>query len=182
MSEDVISAARAQHSEPNITLYGRVAADPAGYVSWPDPPDLHFSIIIDDAYSGITVIDGQPSMFEAGRKNFSKIRTNTYQNSLPGGAVLRLPLQPPQGMSGQEFARQLKVKSQNFSSYVAPYSMPELVRGSRMRSGQYNSSSYVAGLLRSVMGYVPLISTPGYQTPGWESPMPSHYYKGEAIR
>jgi len=51
-----------------------------------------------------------------------------------------------------------------------------------MRAGEYNSSSYVAGLLRSVMGYVPLISTPGYQVPGWESPMPGHYFKGEAIR
>jgi hypothetical protein len=36
------STARAQHSEPNITLYGRIAADPVGYVSWPTP-DLHFS-------------------------------------------------------------------------------------------------------------------------------------------
>lgn len=32
------------------------------------------------------------------------------------------------------------------------------------------------------MGYVPLVPTPGYQAPGWESPMPEYYYKGEAIR
>lgn len=182
MSSNTNSVAQAQHSEPNVTLYGRIAADPVGYVSWPDPPDLHFSIIIDDAYSGITVIDGQPSLLEAGVRNLGLIRTNRYTNSLPGGAVVKSPLNPPQGMSRQEFARQLVVNSQKFASYVSPYSPPKNIRGSVMRPGKYNSSSYVAGLLRSVMGYVPLVSAPGYQTPGWESPMPGHYYKGEAIR
>jgi len=51
-----------------------------------------------------------------------------------------------------------------------------------MRSGEYNSSSYLAGLLKSVMGYVPLISISRYQAPGWEAPMPGHFFKGEAIR
>ncbi|MBW8718591.1 MAG: hypothetical protein JF629_22890, partial [Variovorax paradoxus] len=86
------------------------------------------------------------------------------------------------GMSRQEFARQLVVNSQKFASYVSPYSAPKNILGSRMRPGEYNSSSYVAGLLKSVTGYVPLVSVPGYLTPGWESPMPAHYYKGEAIR
>ncbi|KQW59257.1 hypothetical protein [Variovorax sp. Root411] len=162
-------------------MYGRIAADPVGYVSWPNP-DLHFSIIIDDAYSGITVIDGQPSFFEAGMQNFGLIRSNRYTNSLPGGVLVKIPLTPPQGMSRQEFARQLVVNSQKFASYVSPYSAPKNIRGSRMRPGEYNSSSYVAGLLRSVTGYVPLVSVPGYQSPGWENPMPAHYYKGEAIR
>ncbi len=181
MSSNTHSVAHAQHSEPNVTLYGRIAADPVGYVSWPSP-DLHFSIIIDDAYSGITVIDGQPTLLEAGRRNFGLIRTNRHTNSLPGGAVVKIPLSPPQGMSRQEFARQLTVNSQKFASYVSPYSVPKNIRGAEMRPGKYNSTSYVAGLLRSVMGYVPLVSAPGYQIPGWESPMPGHYYKGEAIR
>lgn len=181
MPSNMNSAARAQHSEPNITLYGRIAADPVGYVTWPTP-DLHFSIVIDDAYSGITVIDGQPSFFEAGRRNFGLIRSNRYMNSLPGEVRTQIPLNPPQGMSRQEFARQLVVNSQKFASYVSPYSAPKNILGSRMRPGEYNSSSYVAGLLKSVTGYVPLVSVPGYQTPGWESPMPAHYYKGEAIR
>ncbi|MGO4608146.1 hypothetical protein AB4142_17585 [Variovorax sp. 2RAF20] len=97
--------------------------------------------VIDDACSGITVIDGQPSFFEAGRRNFGLIRSNRYTNSLPGEVRTKIPLNPP-----------------------------------------HNSSSYVAGLLKSVTGYVPLVSVPGYQTPGWESPMPAHCYKGEAIR
>lgn len=182
VSKGTTSVAQAQHSEPTISLYGHIAAGLLGYVSWPDPPDLHLSIIIDDAYNGITVIDGQPTALEVGLKNMGLIRTNRYENSLPAGVKVRIQIQPPEGMSRQELARRLIANSQNFASYVAPYSLPRNVRGSRMRSGEYNSSSYVAGLLKSVMGYVPLISTPGYQTPGWESPMSGHFFKGEAIR
>jgi hypothetical protein len=46
-----------------------------------------------------------------------------------------------------------------------------------MQQGEFNSSSFMAGLLYSVMGYVPKISTPGYQTPGWESPVPSSFFR-----
>lgn len=56
MSTEVNSVARAQHSEPTVTLYGRIAAGWLGKISYPDPYDLHFSIVIDDAYNGIRVI------------------------------------------------------------------------------------------------------------------------------
>ncbi|SFQ13684.1 hypothetical protein [Variovorax sp. 770b2] len=181
-STDKASVAEAQHSEPTVTLYGRIAAGPIGYVSWPDPPDLHFSIIIDDAYDGITVLDGQPTMMEAGIRNMALIRTNRYDNALPSGARVKIALQPPQGMSRREFAHRITVNSQKFVSYVAPYSAPKNIRGSQMRAGEYNSSSYVAGLLQSVMGHAPEISAPGFQTPGWENPIPGHFFKGEAIR
>ncbi|MEZ2298315.1 hypothetical protein [Variovorax sp. RCC_210] len=182
MSAGPTTIAHAQHSEPNVTLYGRIAAGPVGYVSWPDPPDLHFSIIVDDAYNGIIVLDGQPSLWETGLRNMALIRTNRYENLTPGGVRVRIPLHAPAGMSQREFARQIVANSQKFVSYVAPYSAPKNIRGSRMRSGEYNSSSYVAGLLSSVMGYAPSISTPGFQAPGWENPMPGHFFKGEAIR
>lgn len=182
MSTVPTTVAQAQHSEPTVTLYGRIAAGPIGYVSWPDPPDLHFSIIIDDAYSGITVLDGQPTMWEAGIRSMALIKTNRYENTTPGGVRVRIPLEPPPGISRHEFAQQIIVRSQKFTSYVAPYSAPKNIRGSRMRPGEYNSSSYVAGLLGSVMGRVPSVSTPGFQTPGWENPMPGHFFKGEAIR
>jgi len=51
-----------------------------------------------------------------------------------------------------------------------------------MHPREYNSSSYLAALLRSVMGTVPVIRVAGYQVPGWENPMPLHFFKGEAIR
>jgi hypothetical protein len=116
-----------------------------------------------------------------GYNNFKRITTN-FQHTIPENAKLRIPLLPPAGMSRQDFARKLMERALSFTSYVSPYSAPKNIRGSRMRPGEYNSSSYIAGLLQSVMGYVPHISTPGYQAPGWESPMPLHFYKGEAIR
>lgn len=57
---------------------------------------------------------------------------------------------------------------------------PSAAKG--MRADKYNSSSYVAGLLQSVTGHVPSISAPEFQAPGWESPMPGHFFKDEAIR
>ena len=46
-----------------------------------------------------------------------------------------------------------------------------------MLRGEYNSSSFIAGLLNSVYGYAPKISFPGYQMPGWDNPIPSHYFR-----
>ncbi|KQX34543.1 hypothetical protein ASD05_25115 [Variovorax sp. Root434] len=109
-------------------MFGRIAAGGVGQVSWPDPPDLHFSLVITDAYNGITVIDGQPSMMEAGFKNLGLIKTNSYNNALPSDVVVRISLQPPGGMSRQEFARKLIERSRNFSSYVVPYSLPRNIR------------------------------------------------------
>lgn len=59
------SIAQAQHSEPTVTLMGRVAAGAIGNVGRFGPggkPDLHFTLIIDDAYSGIFGFDGQPTI------------------------------------------------------------------------------------------------------------------------
>lgn len=181
MTTQVNSVGRAQHSPPSFTLFGRIAAAPIGKVGKPHP-SLHISLIIDDAYNGITVIDGQPTATEAGLRNVLRIRTNIYTNRLPEDAVVRIPLEPPQGMSRETFARELVTRAASFSSYVSPYSFPMGLRGDKMKPGQYNSSSYLAALLRSVMGTVPIIKVAGFQTPGWENPMPLHFFKGEAIR
>jgi len=121
-------------------------------------------------------------MGEAGLQNVLRIRTNIYADSLPGAVVVKIPLDPPSSMSPDDFAQELKKRAINFPSYVARYSFPEGLRGDKMKAGEYNSGSYLAALLQSVMGYVPQISVMGYQAPGWESPMPSHFFKGEAIR
>ncbi|RUR67743.1 hypothetical protein EJP67_11825 [Variovorax guangxiensis] len=181
MSTDMNTVGRAQHSEPTFTLYGRIAATYAGYIGRPYA-DLHLSLIIDDAYNGITVIDGQPTFGEAGLHNLLRIRTNIYTNELPGGVIVKIPLDPPAGMSRETFARELVIRATNFASYVSPYRPPAKLRGDKMNPGEYNSSSYLAALLKSVMGYVPAVHVVGYQTPGWEQPMPLHFFKGEALR
>ncbi|GHA76787.1 hypothetical protein GCM10009007_17220 [Formosimonas limnophila] len=183
-----------KHSEPNVTLYGRIAGAKRGsgifkdvkiepgYIN-PNGPDLHFTIVIDDAYTGIIAIDGQPTDDRSlGNKNLKLIRTNFYRNTVPDEIKVKIPVEPPKGMSKQKFAQEIIKKAHSFSSYTLDYSLPKNVIGSVMRNGEYNSSSYISGLLKAVMGYVPQISTPGYNTPGWEMPIPSSYFKGEAIR
>jgi hypothetical protein len=187
------SIARIQHSEPSITLMGRVAGGKMGYIGVIGPgrkPDLHFALIISDAYSGIFGFDGQPtSDINFSIKNPKRtldnaklIKTGFYRNTLPSDVVFQLEIDPPTGMSKSVFAQNLVQKAYNFSSYVLDYSIPKNLVGSTMVEGEFNSSSYVAGLLKSVMGYVPKLYIQEYQTPGWDSPIPSSYYKGEAIR
>lgn len=189
------SIARAQHSEPTITLMGRVAAGPVGNIGRLGPggkKDLHFTLVIDDAYAGIFGFDGQPTIGDTSQFSISspresasrmtKIKTLFYRNMLPADVIIRIPVEPPGGMSSQLFAQKLTQAAHNFSSFTLTYSAPKQVVGEVMVEGTYNSSSYVAGLLNSVMGYIPVLSTAGYQTPGWETPIPTSYFKGEALR
>lgn len=197
------SIARLQHSEPTITLMGRVAGGVfgnVGLVGAGRKQDLHFTIIIDDAYTGIFGFDGQPdapppeakpsinavlvdSMFPAfgvvqGRlKPNLKIKTNYYRNTLPAGIVLQIIIDPPAGMAVSTFASKLIAKACGFANHKIDYSLPSGVIGITMVDGEYNSSSYISGLLNSVLGHVPVIHTGNYQAPGWDSPIPAKYYK-----
>lgn len=192
------SVARVQHSEPRVYLVGRIAAQfndevivggkrilprlgvgSLGLLGMGRKADLHFTLIVSDSYSGIFGFDGQPT-FDAG--NRGSIRTQYYRNVLPSGTFIQIDVAPPVGMSQSVFAQKLVVQAYNFASHTLDYSVPEKLVGSTMVAGEYNSSSFVAGLLNSVMGHVPKIETPGYQTPGWESPVPASYFKGEALR
>lgn len=110
------------------------------------------------------------------------IKTKVYNNQFPEKTVIEIVIDPPSGMSRTLFAQELARKACAFASYVLDYSFPKQLRQPVMIPGEFNSSSYMAGLLNSVMGYVPVIKTPGYQTPGWDTPIPASYFKGEAIR
>lgn len=189
------SIAQAQHSDPTITLMGRVAAGRVGNVGQYGPggkKDLHFTLIIDDAYAGIFGFDGQLTATDVDQfsinalqessARMSKIKTLFYRNTLPTNVILQIPVEPPHSMSRQLFAQELVRAAHNFASFTLTYSAPKNLVGEVMVEGTYNSSSYMAGLLNFVMGYVPAISTPGYQTPGWETPIPTSYFKGEALK
>jgi hypothetical protein len=84
---------------------------------------------------------------------------------------------PYSGVSDEQFADALANGAHNFFSSTEHYSFPENLVGRRMLMGEYNSSSFIAGLLISVMGYKPKLHFPGYQTPGWENPIPAHYFR-----
>jgi hypothetical protein len=183
------SMVHAEHAAPEVTLYGRIAGGIVGHVGVPKN-DLHFTVVIADPYSGIFGLDGQPStdirpsLHRIGSTfdNFKLITAKFYYNTLPDSPVIKISISPPAGMSGHVFAQSLIRHAYNFASYNLPYSIPKHLVREVMIDGEYNSSSYVAGLLYSVMGYVPKIETAGYQTPGWDQPIPSSYFKGEAIR
>lgn len=106
-----------------------------------------------------------------------KIYTKYYRDTVPSDVVVRIAIAPPQGMAASAFASKLISRACGFANYQIDYSAPSGIVGKTMVAGQYNSSSYMAGLLQSVMGYVPEIATPGFQVPGWETPIPSSYFK-----
>ena len=199
-NDKVGSIVTIQHSEPTITLFGRVAAGFVGYVGLlgsGGKKDLHFTLIIEDPYTGIFGFDGQPDMdpnvspsakdvilgvaapFYGISRALStiKIKTNYYRDTLPDEVVIKIKIDPPQGMAASVFASKLISKACGFANYKLEYSAPNGVIGATMVKGEYNSNSYMAGLLQSVMGYVPVINTPGYQVPGWNSPIPPEYFK-----
>jgi hypothetical protein len=183
------SLVRVEHAAPTVALHGRIAGGAVGRLSLPRPA-LHLTIVISDPYSGIFGIDGQPtddahitlSRIGESLSHFKLIRVKFYYNELPTKTEIRLPVEPPHGMSGQVFAQALMRKAYDFVSYSLPYRFPKHIVRDVMVEGEYNSSSFAAGLLLSVMGYLPRIETPGFQTPGWDQPIPSSYFKGEALR
>ncbi len=68
-----------------------------------------------------------------------------------------------------------------FPAGVYTYSAPQYITGSTMAPGEYNSSSYMAGLLTSVAGieYIKSIKFPSdYKSPGWESVIPKSAFAG----
>ena len=196
----VNSIAKLQHSEPTVTLLGRIAGGHAGRVGLIGggyKKDLHFTLIIEDSYTGIFGFDGQPGIDPTSKPSIIqtgvdtvfplagiiravgliKIKTNYYRNTLPSDILINIKIDPPQGMASSMFASKLIAKACGFADYKIDYSAPSGIIGETMVRGEYNSSSYIAGLLNSIMGYVPKINTPGYQAPGWESPIPSEYFK-----
>lgn len=183
------SLARVAHAPPVVELHGRVAGDFLGSI-WRDKPALHFTVIISDPYSGLFGMDGQPTFdthFHVKKigetlTNFGRIRVSFHHNELPVATVVTVPISPPEHLSAQVFAQSLVRKAYDFASYSLPYSLPKRIVRDVMVKGHYNSSSFAAGLLNCVMGYVPKIATPGFETPGWDQPIPASYFKGEAIR
>lgn len=162
-----------------VILAARIAAVAAGYVTWFNgrEPSLHLTILLKN-YKDYWVygLDGQPDrLMQAPSRKL--IISNFYRNVMPSGILATKPLAPPPRMSDEDFADALANAAHNFFGSTVNYSFPAKVTGRRMLFGEYNSSSFVAGLLRSVYGYVPLISFPGYAMPGWENPIPAHYFR-----
>jgi hypothetical protein len=91
---------------------------------------------------------------------------DAYQNS-----AFRQPVQPPAGMSDCEFIRALIEAAARYTALV-PYSFPSLPGGA-MGPNEFNSNSYVSGLLKAVGARPPALRTLGlFQLPGYQNPLP----------
>lgn len=169
--------------DPVFKIIGRIAGKYAGYVGVPFP-DLHLTLLICNTEQGTIGIDGQPTGAEAGLSNMKKIRTNFYYNVEPTDVVIAFDLKPSTTMTNEEVANRFIAAAQNFASYTESYSVPEGLTGESMRQGEYNSGSYLAGLVHSVLGYVPKLDFYGkaLQAPGWDMPLPDSCFKGEALK
>ncbi len=187
------------YQDPNVKLVARIAGGLFGSMVSPSKPSVHMVLLIQDLYSGFLGIDGQldPTFVMHG---YISLKTGFYDNVLPtrilpawpvkpnplnnflgGGKTivarsLEIPIDPPPRMSSRDFAKRLITNAKGFNRFITPYSVPKNLGGSVMRPREYNSSSYLSGLLQSVMGYVPKIYIDGYQTPGWENPIPREYF------
>ena len=121
-------------------------------------------------------------MLAVTRPPVAKQGVNHRAHEAPKGHCPADRIEPTADMSAETFAQSLIGRAHNFASYAVDYSAPKHLGGDNLRAGEYNSSSYLAGLLTSVMGCAPVLVCPGYQTPGWENRLPSSLYKGEALR
>ena len=162
-----------------VILAARIAAVAAGYATWFNgrEPSLHLTILLKN-YQNYWVygLDGQPDrLMQAPSRKL--IVSNFYRNEMPSGILKSKYLAPPSGMSDEDFADALANAGHNFFGSTVNYSFPAGITGRRMLHGEYNSSSYVAGLLCSVYGYLPQINFPGYVLPGWDNPIPAHYFR-----
>ena len=166
----------AHSRDTKVTLYGRYAAGLGDAAC--APACIHLSIVIQDQYDGVTLIDGQPrlsadtSTIPAGFD--LTLRTNVSAE-FQKNSVFQIDLVAPAGMSGRQFASALVSGAQNFIDGSVNYTIPLLPSGNI--HGAYNSNSYASGLLRSVMGAVPSISFGSMQAPGWSSSIPACKFK-----
>jgi hypothetical protein len=197
-----MSAAIDNSKEPEFTVIARIAAIVVGRIVSPLSPSLHLTLLIKDLYDGVTAIDGQPDGgFRIG--GFERIKSNFYKNTIPNHLLtynnqmtvaerlkysnpkdIEISIIPPKFITPRDFKDKLIRNAKNFSGVITPYSVPRNIGGDRMISGQYNSSSYLIGLLNSVagdgIGYDIVIRTAlrGYQVPGLDMPIPSGHFTG----
>ena len=80
-------------------------------------------------------------------------------------------------MASDEFAQRIYQQDQKISSYTEHYFLPDAIVRPIIHEGGCNSNSYMAGLLNSVMGLVPILNLHSqdgkeYVAPRWTTPLP----------
>ena len=105
------------------------------------------------------------------------VGTPNYPGDAIANAQFRKPVTAPAGISDCDFIRALISAAASYSNNLA-YSFPFISILPRepdgfMAPGQYNSNSFVSGVLQSVGATPPSINTGGqFQLPGYQNPVP----------
>jgi hypothetical protein len=133
-------------------------------------------ILIRDCDGAVTLLDGQPSFFNPyvthlGPSNEVLLETrvrNSKEDIQKLEQVMEIP--PPLGQDDCSFIENLKRAAQAYRP--VKYTFPDLPSGN-MKRQQYNSNSWVAGMLSATGSTLPAISNGGkWQAPGFSNPVP----------
>lgn len=167
-----------------IGVQGNVAAQPFGTITAPD--SLHTSIMISDAFEGITIIDGQPMLALSesnpaagyvGPSLPSLYLNSNITSSLRSNIVFGpYTVTPPNGQTTSSYANILINAANRYPNNYFYYSVPSIPSG-YLPTGLYNSNSFVSGILSATGGTVQFYNFGNYQAPGYRNPIPSYGFR-----
>jgi len=154
-----------------VMVIGHEAAAPLGELT--DPTSYHLALYLtpdDPCHCSGT----WPVTLGAQRIGGKLVAVFNY----PGDAVANTQIAgqkvfPPVGMSDCDFIRNLISAAASYPGNL-PYSFPSIPSGA-MAPGQYNSNSFVSGVLGAVGANPPAIDTGTggqFQVPGYQNPIP----------
>ena len=156
-------------------IVGHLAGGPVGRLT--SPNSYHLAIQLNPGKDcdpgGVKTLGGQPSGNFANGNLVSK--PNYPGDSKDIAYTQAIPT--PEGMSDCEFLKRL-IKASGTYCNCLKYSKPDVsmmpgVSDGNMPAGNYNSNSFVSGVIESAGGKPPVLQTGGaWQAPGYQNPVP----------
>jgi RHS repeat-associated protein len=156
-----------------VLLSGHMAAGPGGRVTHPNSYHFALNLNPDDACK----CKGQWPLTLGGQPlNGKLIGAYNYPGDSLANAQFTQVVPTPQGMTDCEFIKALMHASYRYHNNL-PYSFPRIglipfLPDGEMAPGTYNSNSYISGILVRAGAMPPIIAGDGFQTPGYENPIP----------
>ena len=151
-----------------VEVIGHVAADPLGRLT---SPNSYHSALYLNPDDPCHCSGNWPVTLGAQDIGGMLVGTPNYSRDVISKAQFNQVVHPPAGMSDCDFIRALISAAASYQN-ILPYSFPSIPSGA-MSPGQYNSNSFVSGVLQSVGATPPTISTNGqFQLPGYQNPIP----------
>jgi hypothetical protein len=157
-----------------VAIIGHVAADPAGELT--SPTSFHAALYLkpdDPCHCSGTwpmTLSAHPQGGIGGILG-TLVKTPNYAGDAIYNSEFTQLVRRPAGMSDCDFIHALISAAASYQNNL-PYSTPSIPSGA-MSPGQYNSNSFVSGVLTAVGATPPSIYTGGqFQLPGYQNPIP----------